>query len=56
VDRFQGQEATVVIVSLCSTLEEGPRGAAFLLSPHRLNVAVSRAEALALAPVALRPA
>ena len=49
VDRFQGQEAPVVIVSLCaSTLEEAPRGASFLLSPNRLNVAVSRAEALAI--------
>jgi uncharacterized protein len=49
VDKFQGQEAPVVIVSLCSsTLEESPRGASFLLSPNRLNVAVSRAEALAI--------
>ncbi len=39
----------MVIVSLCaSTLEEAPRGASFLLSPNRLNVAVSRAEALAI--------
>jgi uncharacterized protein len=49
VDKFQGQEAPVVIVSLCSsTLDESPRGASFLLSPNRLNVAVSRAEALAI--------
>ena len=49
VDKFQGQEAPVVIVSLCSsTLEEAPRGASFLLDPNRLNVAVSRAEALAI--------
>jgi superfamily I DNA and/or RNA helicase len=49
VDRFQGQEAPVVIVSLCSsTLEESPRGADFLLSPNRLNVAISRAQALAI--------
>ncbi len=49
VDRFQGQEAPVVIVSLCaSTLEEAPRGAEFLLSPNRLNVAISRAQALAI--------
>ncbi len=49
VDKFQGQEAAVVIVSLCaSTLEEAPRGAGFLLSPNRLNVAVSRAQALAI--------
>jgi uncharacterized protein len=49
VDRFQGQEAPVVIASLCaSTLDEAPRGATFLLSPNRLNVAVSRAQALAI--------
>jgi len=49
VDKFQGREAPVVIVSLCSsTLEEAPRGASFLLSPNRLNVAVSRAQALAI--------
>jgi uncharacterized protein len=49
VDKFQGQEAPVVIVSLCaSTLDEAPRGASFLLSPYRLNVAVSRAQALAI--------
>jgi superfamily I DNA and/or RNA helicase len=49
VDKFQGQEALVVIVSLCaSTVEEAPRGAEFLLSPNRLNVAVSRAQALAV--------
>ncbi len=49
VDKFQGQEAPVVIVSLCaSTLDEAPRGAGFLLSPNRINVAVSRAEALAV--------
>jgi uncharacterized protein len=49
VDKFQGMEAPVVIVSLCSsTLEEAPRGASFLLNPNRLNVAVSRAEALAI--------
>ena len=49
VDKFQGQEAPVVIVSLCaSTIEEAPRGARFLLSPNRLNVALSRAEALAI--------
>jgi len=45
VDRFQGQEAPVVIVSMCaSTLDDAPRGSAFLLSRNRLNVAVSRAK------------
>ena len=49
VDKFQGQEAHVVIVSMCSsTLEDSPRGAEFLLDPNRLNVAVSRAKTLAI--------
>ena len=49
VDRFQGQEAPVVIISMCaSDLESAPRGAAFLLERNRLNVAVSRAQALAI--------
>ena len=49
VDKFQGQEAPVVIVSMCaSSLDDAPRGAGFLLSPNRLNVALSRAQALAL--------
>ncbi len=49
VDKFQGQEAEVVIVSMCaSTVEDTPRGAEFLLDPNRLNVAVSRARCLAI--------
>ncbi|MCA9052619.1 MAG: TM0106 family RecB-like putative nuclease [Planctomycetaceae bacterium] len=49
VDKFQGQEAQVAILSLCSsTLEDSPRGAQFLLDPHRLNVAISRAKTLAV--------
>jgi uncharacterized protein len=49
VDKFQGQEAPVVIVSMCaSTLEDCPRGAEFLLSRNRLNVAISRAQSLAI--------
>ena len=48
VDQFQGQEAPVVIVSMCAELEEAPRGAEFLFSPNRLNVAMSRAQALAI--------
>ena len=44
VDKFQGQEAPVVIFSLAtSTPEDAPRGMDFLYSPNRLNVAVSRA-------------
>jgi uncharacterized protein len=43
VDKFQGQEAAVVIVSMATSSEEDlPRGVEFLLSPNRLNVAVSR--------------
>jgi uncharacterized protein len=43
VDRFQGQEAAVVIVSMaCSAVAEAPRGMEFLLSRNRINVAVSR--------------
>ena len=49
VDKFQGQEAPVVIVSMCaSTLDDAPRGSGFLLSRNRLNVAISRAQALAV--------
>jgi len=45
VDKFQGKEAPVVIVSMAtSSAEDLPRGLEFLLSPNRLNVAVSRAE------------
>jgi hypothetical protein len=47
VDRFQGQEAPVVIVSLTtSSSDQIPRGMDFLYSQERLNVAVSRAQAL----------
>jgi uncharacterized protein len=49
VDKFQGQEASVVIVSMgASSLNETPRGPAFLLSPNRINVAISRARCLAI--------
>jgi uncharacterized protein len=44
VDRFQGQEAAVVIVSLAaSSGRDAPRGLEFLLLQNRINVAVSRA-------------
>jgi len=44
VDRFQGQEAPVVIYSMAtSTPEDAPRGMEFLYSLNRLNVATSRA-------------
>ena len=44
VDRFQGQEAPVVICSMTtSSPEEAPHGMEFLYSLNRLNVATSRA-------------
>ena len=49
VDKFQGQEAPVVIYSMAtSTPAEAPRGIAFLYSLHRLNVAISRAQGMAI--------
>jgi uncharacterized protein len=44
VDKFQGQEAPIVLYSMtCSSAEDAPRGMEFLYSPNRLNVATSRA-------------
>jgi predicted RecB family nuclease len=49
VDKFQGQEAPISIYSMAtSSTEEIPRGADFLYSANRLNVAVSRACGLAV--------
>jgi uncharacterized protein len=49
VDKFQGQEAPVVIYSMAtSSAAEAPRGIDFLYSLHRLNVAISRAQGLAI--------
>jgi predicted RecB family nuclease len=49
VDKFQGQEAPVVIYSMTSTsADDAPRGVSFLYDLNRLNVAVSRAQALAV--------
>lgn len=49
VDKFQGQQAPVVIVSMTTSRgEDAPRGSAFLFSKNRFNVAVSRAECLAV--------
>ena len=49
VDRFQGQEAPVVFFSLCtSDPAEAPRGIDFLYEKNRINVAISRAQALAI--------
>jgi uncharacterized protein len=47
VDKFQGQEADVVLYSMTSSSgDDVPRGLEFLLSRNRLNVAVSRARCL----------
>ncbi|MFD1150162.1 TM0106 family RecB-like putative nuclease, partial [Saccharothrix hoggarensis] len=49
VDRFQGQEAPVVITTMTSSAAvDLPRGLDFLLSRNRLNVALSRAQAVAV--------
>ncbi len=45
VDKFQGTEAPVVIISMTSSsAAEAPRGMEFLYSPKRFNVATSRAQ------------
>lgn len=47
VDKFQGQEAPIIIYSVAtSSPEDAPRGMEFLYSPNRFNVAVSRARAI----------
>jgi uncharacterized protein len=49
VDKFQGQQAAVVIYSMTtSTPEDAPRGMEFLYSLNRLNVAISRAQCVAV--------
>ena len=49
VDKFQGREAPVVIISMtASDIESAPRGAEFLMEKNRLNVAISRAQSLAI--------
>jgi len=49
IDKFQGQEAPVVIISMAvSDVAESSRGLDFVFDINRLNVAVSRAQALAI--------
>jgi uncharacterized protein len=49
VDKFQGHEGAVVIYAMASSsADDAPRGVGFLYDVHRLNVAVSRARALAV--------
>jgi len=60
VDKFQGQEAPVVIYSMASSRpEDAPRGMEFLYSLNRLNVATSRAQCaviVVLSPALFEPA
>ena len=45
VDKFQGQEAAVAILSMAaSSHSDVSRGMGFLLDRHRLNVAISRGQ------------
>jgi predicted RecB family nuclease len=59
VDRFQGQEAPVVIYSMtASSPELAPRGLEFLYSLNRFNVATSRAKCVSIvlaSPTLLEP-
>ncbi len=49
VDKFQGQEAPIVLISMVtSSAEDLPRNIEFLYSKNRLNVAISRAQCLAV--------
>jgi uncharacterized protein len=49
VDKFQGRQAPIVFFSMAtSSGDEIPRGLDFLFSRNRLNVAVSRAKAMAV--------
>ena len=54
MDKFQGQQAPVVIYSMTSSsAEDAPRGMDFLYSANRLNVATSRAMCLVVGTAAL---
>ena len=49
VDKFQGQEAPIVLISMVtSSAADLPRNIEFLYSRNRLNVAISRAQCLAV--------
>ena len=49
VDKFQGRQAPIVLYSMAtSSTDDAPRGMEFLYDLHRLNVATSRAQALAI--------
>lgn len=59
VDKFQGQEAPIVIYSMTSSsIDDAPRGVTFLFDRNRMNVATSRAKCLAIvvgSPTLLAP-
>ena len=49
VDKFQGQEAPVVVLSMCtSDAGDSPRGVDFVFNKNRINVAISRAQCMAV--------
>lgn len=49
VDKFQGQEAPIVIYSVTtSSHADAPRGMEFLYSANRLNIATSRAKCVCI--------
>jgi uncharacterized protein len=49
VDKFQGQEAPICVLSMCCSYGEyGSRGLSFILDSNRINVAISRAQCLAV--------
>jgi len=55
VDKLQGQEAPVCLISMAtSSADELPRNIEFLFSVNRLNVAISRAQALVVVFASLR--
>ena len=49
IDRFQGQEAPITIISMTSSdVESLPRNKSFFFNRNRLNVAISRAQCLSI--------
>ena len=46
VDKFQGMERNIVIISTVRSNNEGPRGLGFTSDPRRINVGFSRAKSL----------
>ncbi len=49
IDKFQGQQAPVCIISLCMSYgEQRERGISFILDKNRINVAISRTQCLAV--------